>query len=99
MSLSVSNNFKKTKLQCEDRRKAALFIEKYDETIKLLEEVYKFNRIIPRIPTREDLTPAMSNMHVDDRFRVHKLRVHPTISTGGTYGKQDLSPRFPFEWL
>jgi len=86
-------------LLSQRRGNPALFSDKYEETIALLEEVYKFNRIIPRLPTREDLTPAMSNLHIDDRFRTHKIRVHPTISTGGTYGKQDLSPRFPFEWL
>jgi phage gp36-like protein len=86
-------------LLSQRRGNPAMFVDKYEETLRLLEEVYKFNRIIPRLPTREDLTPAMSNLHIDDRFRTHKIRVHPTISTGGTYGKQDLSPRFPFEWL
>ena len=86
-------------LLSQRRGNPSLFADKYEETIALLEEVYKHIRIIPRLATRENLTPAMSNIHIDDRFRTHKIRVHPTISTGGTYGKQDLSPRFPFEWL
>ena len=77
-------------LLSQRRGNPSLFSDKYEETIALLEEVYKFNRIIPRLPTREDLTPAMSNVHIDDRFRTHKIRVHPTISTGGTYGKHCL---------
>ena len=76
-----------------------MFEDRMQEVIVLLEEITRHDRIIPRLPTRADLTPAMSNLHIDDRFRTHKIRVHPTISTGGTSGKQDLSPRFPFEWL
>lgn len=86
-------------LLSQRRGNPAVFSDKYEEVLAMMEEVSNFTRIIPRLPTREDLTPAMSNLHIDDRFRTHKIRVHPTISTGGTYGKQDLSPRFPFEWL
>ena len=86
-------------LLSQSRGNPALFVDRMGEVLALLEEVSKHDRIIPRLPTREDLTPAMSNVHIDDKFRTHKIRVHHTISTGGTYGKQDLSPRFPFEWL
>ena len=86
-------------LLSQRRGNAAIFSDRMGEVLALLEEVSKHDRIIPRIPTRENLTPAMSNVHIDDKFRTHKIRVHPTISTGGTYGQQDLSPRFPFEWL
>ena len=86
-------------LLSQRRGNPAMFEDRMAEVIALLEEITRHDRIIPRLPTREDLTPAMSNLHIDDRFRTHKIRVHPTISTGGTYGQQDLSPRFPFEWL
>jgi len=86
-------------LLSQRRGNPAIFADRMGEVLALLEEVSRHDRIIPRLPTREDLTPAMSNVHIDDKFRTHKIRVHPTISTGGTYGKQDLSPRFPFEWL
>tara|TARA_R110002020_G_scaffold62712_4_gene167501 strand:+ start:101 stop:634 length:534 start_codon:yes stop_codon:yes gene_type:complete len=86
-------------LLSQRRGNPAIFADRMGEVLALLEEVARHDRILPRLPTREDLTPAMSNVHIDDKFRTHKIRVHPTISTGGTYGKQDLSPRFPFEWL
>ena len=86
-------------LLSQRRGNPSVFADKYEEVLTMLAEVADFTRIIPRLATREDLTPAMANLHIDDRFRTHKIRVHPTISTGGTYGKQDLSPRFPFEWL
>ena len=86
-------------LLSQRRGNPSVFSEKYEEVITMLSEVADFTRIIPRLATREDFTPAMSNLHIHHRFRTHKIRVHPTISTGGTYGKQDLSPRFPFEWL
>ena len=86
-------------LLSQRRGNPAMFEDRMQEVIVLLEEITRHDRIIPRLPTREDLTPAMSNLHIDDRFRTHKIRVHPTISTGGTHARQDLSPRFPFEWL
>lgn len=87
-------------LLSQRRGNSAQYEARYIEIINILEQISSGDRIIPRLATREDFTPAMSNVHVDDRFRVHKLRVHPTISTGGASGKaQDLSPRFPFEWL
>ena len=86
-------------LLSQRRGNPAIFSDRMGEVLALLEEVSRHDRVIPRLPTRENLTPAMSNVHIDDKFRTHKIRVHPTISTGGTYGQQDLSPRFPFEWL
>ena len=87
-------------LLSQRRGNSSQFESKYTEILEFLDAISQGNRIIPRLASREDFTPAMSNLHVDDRFKVHKLRVHPTISTGGSSGKtQDLSPRFPFEWL
>jgi hypothetical protein len=86
-------------LLSQRRGNPSLFADRFEIIIDELQRVYRGDLIIPRLPTREDMTPAMSNVVIDDRFRVHKIRVHPTISTGGTSGKQDLSPRFPFEWL
>lgn len=86
-------------LLSQRRGNPSLFEDRYQEVLAMMEKVTEGTFIIPRLPTKADFTPAMSNLHVDDRFRVHKLRVHPTISTGGTSSRQDLSPRFPFEWL
>lgn len=70
--------------------------ETHIEEIKLrLEHIYSGHKQIPRLATRDDMTPAMSNLRVDDRFRVEKIRVQPTISTGGSYSKQDKDPVFP----
>jgi len=47
---------------------------------------------IPRLPYREDQTPALSNYVLDNRYAQRKVRVVPGISTGGTSGHQDLDP-------
>lgn len=81
------------------RGNPALFVNRFDEITDELQRVADGQIIIPRLPTREDFTPAMSNMIVHDYFNIHKLRVHPSISTGGGGKNQDLSPVYPWEWL
>ncbi len=85
-------------LVSQRRGQTALFQDLFDLTTDELERVNE-TRPVPRLATRSDFSPAMSNIVIDDRFRVAKIRVHSTISTGGVSSKQNLSPVFPFEWL
>lgn len=81
------------------RGNPALFQLRYNQIMEQLERVQLGEMLIPGLPTRADMTPAMSNMVVDERFILSKLRVHPSISTGGTGSRQHLSYIIPFEWL
>ena len=45
------------------------------------------------------MTPAMSNIRVDDRYYTRKIRVNPNISTGGTTGEQDLDWWYSHDWF
>lgn len=72
--------------------------DRYERIISLLEKVLNGTMQIPRLATKSDLTPALSNYRVDDRFHIAKTRVQPTISSGGTSGRQQLDPQFPCEW-
>lgn len=76
-----------------------LFSQRYKEIIEELERVKNFDIMIPGLPTSADLTPAMSNVYVDPRFSIAKLRVHPSISTGGLGSRQDVSWNYPSEWF
>lgn len=81
------------------RGNPALFVNRFDEITDELQRVANGQIIIPRLPTREDFTPAMSNVIIHDYFNIHKIRVHPSISTGGGGKNQDLSPIYPWGWL
>jgi len=70
-----------------------------EEIVAMLEQVSLGRKQVPRLPTKADLTPSLSNYTVDDRFHLAKIRVIPSISTGGTSGKQHLDARFPQEWF
>lgn len=78
-------------LLSQRRGNPALFLQRYEEIIEELIAVSQGELLIPRLPTREDLVPTLSNQVVDDRFRIRKLRTHPEISTGNSSGRQDLS--------
>lgn len=86
-------------LLSQRRGNPAVFRERYEEVISDLEKVYNGSISIPRLPTSSDMTPALSNLVVDPTFLHKQLRVHPNISTGGTSARQDLSYRFPFDWI
>lgn len=86
-------------LLSQRRGNPALFQSRIDEIYNDLEGVFDGTLIIPRLPTREDVIPSMSNLIVDDRFRVSKTRVHPEISTGETSGRQHLSYYPPTDML
>jgi len=51
------------------------------------------------IPLREHSYPSMSNLIVDERFGVEKLRVRPTISVGGTYAGQSIGLGWFWGWV
>ena len=86
-------------LLSQRRGNPALFYSRYEEIIGELQQVTFGNLVIPGLPTRADLTPAMSNLRVDERFMVRKLRVMDSISTGGTSARQDFVYIYPYEWL
>lgn len=75
-------------LLSQRRGNPALFSDRYQQIITRLEDVQRRRKHIPRLGTREDLTPAVSNVRVDDRFIKAKVRVERSISTGGTYSNQ-----------
>lgn len=81
------------------RGNAAIFQARYNEIVDELERVGNGTLLIPGLPRRADMTPALSNVVVDERFYISKVRVQPSISTGGTSGRQALSPVIPYEWL
>jgi hypothetical protein len=71
------------------------YYAQYERVIDILEKIQKGILQIPRLGTRADITPALSNMRVDDRFSINKVRVQPSVSTGGTSSRQDLDPQYP----
>lgn len=77
------------------RGNPSLFRDRYEQILEELTMVKDGSLIIPRLPTRDDFTPAMSNVAVNDKYYIDKIRVHPTISTGGTSGRQSIQPYVP----
>lgn len=75
----------------------ALYTAQFDRITKLLEKIHSGTLQIPRLSTKMDLTPALSNVRVDDRFRIAKTRVQPSISTGGSDSSQHVDPNYPYE--
>lgn len=60
-----------------------------------LQRVEKGMLKIPRLPISGDLTPAMSNIKIDDRFRTKKARVQQSTSVGGGHPNQDQAIEIP----
>jgi hypothetical protein len=67
------------------------FQDMYDKALAQLDAINE-SRPVPRMNLKQEFTPSMSNMHVDDRFRIRKIRVEPTTSVGGVSSRQDLDP-------
>ena len=86
-------------LLSQRRGNPALFLDRFDEITDELQRVADGRILIPRLPTRENFAPSMSNLVIHDYFNVHKIRVHPSISVGGAGANQDISPVYPWEWL
>ena len=76
-----------------------LFSQRYDEIIEELEKVRTQELIIPNLPTSSDLTPAMSNVFIDARYEIDKIRVLSSISTGGTSGRQSVAWQTVADWF
>ena len=68
----------------------------YQEIIGWLEKCKTGQFPIPRLPTRLDFAPALSNFKINDRFKVNKIRVQPSISTGGASSRQDPDTLQPY---
>lgn len=68
-----------------------LFAQRYDQIIEELEKVMTLQLVIPNLPYSADMSPAMSNITVDPRYNIRKLRVQPEISTGGVSDRQDVA--------
>lgn len=66
------------------------YTAEYERILETLDKIRQGIFQIPRLPVRDDMTPAMSNYTVDNRFSFNKIRVVPSISTGGTYPNQDV---------
>ena len=75
------------------------YFDRYERIIAVLQEIWEGKRQVPRLAQRADTSPAMSNLRVDQRFAVKKIRVQESISTGGTSSRQDLDSQYPWgEW-
>lgn len=74
-------------------------LDRYEEIIADLNGVLIGKFMIPRLGTRSDMLPSLSNLRVDDRYRTRKLRVNPNISTGVIGSNQDLSFDWTWDWF
>jgi hypothetical protein len=75
------------------------YFDRYERILAALQEIWEGKRQVPRLAQRADTTPAMSNLRVDQRFAIQKIRVQQSTSTGGTSSRQDLDPQYPWgEW-
>ena len=81
------------------RGNPSLYLHRYEEIMDQLEGVMDGRLLIPGIPTRDDFTPAVSNFVIDERFHLQKMRVQPSLSSGGTSSRQMLSYEYPYDWL
>jgi hypothetical protein len=68
------------------------FFDMYEEALRELDAIGTGELPPPAdIPLRAYSMPSMSNIIIDNRFGIHKIRVRPTISVGETYAGQDIS--------
>lgn len=74
------------------------FQTQYERSIANLEKIHAQELKIPRLPTRSDNTPALSNVCVDLWFWEKNVRVLPSISTGGNSARQDTDNWVPYIW-
>ena len=80
------------------RGNPAVFNSRYASIIETLERIRLGQLQVPGAVVRSNEAPALSNLTMDDRFRISKVRVVPQISTGGTDGKQHLDPTYTQEY-
>ncbi len=81
-------------LLCQRRGDPGLYHDRYAKVIEMLEKVAFGRMQIPRLQTKEDFSPAASNLRVDHRFGTRKIRVQRQTSTGGTSARQDVDPSY-----
>ncbi len=74
-------------------------LQRYMEIMDELRLVLLGRMHIPRLNTSVEMTPSMSNMHVDMTYRSRKLRVIPSISVGNVSGQQDLAYAYSYDWF
>ena len=74
-------------------------LQRYEEIIAELKAVLAGQLLIPRLATRSEMNPSMSNLRVDDSYRSRKLRVNPNISVGAAGSNQDVDYWFLFDWF
>jgi len=79
------------------RGNPGLFEDEYNEAIASLERVRTENAHIPGAGTLSDHLPGFSNLTVDDRFHLGKLRVQRGISSNDAYLDENTS-RDPLEF-
>lgn len=63
--------------------------DRHERIMDELRDVREENIDIPRLATRGNFVPSISNYKIDDRFTKRKVRVETEISSGGTYPEQD----------
>jgi len=74
------------------RGNPSLFNARARQVMDWLEMIRLGQLQVPGLAWKADLSPALSNMVVDDRFSIQKVRVQPTISTGGESARQHKDP-------
>ncbi len=76
------------------------FEDMYDEAIRELDAMAT-GELPPdiNIPLRAYTYPSMSNLTIDERHGVAKIRVRSTISVGGSYSGQDIGLGYFWGWL
>lgn len=72
------------------RGNPAQYQARHDAILEELGQVQRTNLYIPRLKVRNEITPSMSNLIVDDRYVQDSLRVERSNSFGTTYSGQDL---------
>ena len=80
-------------LLSQRRGNPAQFKDRYEELIARLERIQTGELHVPRLATKKDFTPGVSNYSINDRFRIKKVRVEQQISTGGRHATQDIDRR------
>ena len=85
----------------ERRGNPANFTDKYERALADLDKVMSGGLVIPRLPFKADLAPGMSNISIDDRFVVKKIRVAEQTSTGGPQPNRDRDRRYLYydDWV
>ena len=78
----------------ERRGNPANFQARWDRAVEELDKVLSGELWIPRLPLKADLAPGMSNVSIDDRFVIRKVRVEEQISTGGPQPNRDSDRRY-----